>query len=163
MRAGSPALILTKIAHRLARGAKSVAFGPIPPHPSPTMSETSSIYDRIGGEPGIERLVDSFYERVLADAELKSYFEHAPMDKLRSMQREFFAAAAGGPIAYTGRPLRQVHRPLAISRREFQRFTEHLIETLETFEGISRQDILDVIARVNLYADEITNDTNVDG
>ncbi|MCB1079168.1 MAG: group 1 truncated hemoglobin [Verrucomicrobiae bacterium] len=127
------------------------------------MTEESSIYDRIGGEEGIARLVDCFYERVTSDPELKAYFEHAPMDKLRKMQREFFATATGGPIVYSGRPLRQVHHPLAISRRDFQRFTEHLIVTLEEFDGISRQDILDVIARVNLYADEITNDTTVDG
>lgn len=127
------------------------------------MRESSSIYDRIGGEPGIAGLVDRFYGRVLADPELKTYFEHAPMDKLRHMQREFFAAAAGGPIVYSGRPLREVHHRLAISRREFQRFTAHLIETLEEIEGISRQDILDMIARINLYADEITNDTTVDG
>lgn len=127
------------------------------------MNEQPSLYDRIGGEPGIAALVDRFYERVLADAELKSYFEHAPMDKLRHMQREFFAAAAGGPIIYSGRPLRQVHHRLAISRREFQRFTDHLIETLQEMEGISRSDILDMIARINIYADEITNDTTVDG
>jgi hemoglobin len=126
-------------------------------------NEASSIYERIGGEAGIASLVDQFYERVLADPELRPYFERAPLDKLRQMQREFFGAAAGGPIVYSGRPLRQVHHRLAISRREFQRFTDHLIETLEEIEGITRQDILDMIARINLYADEITNDTTVDG
>lgn len=123
----------------------------------------ASIYERIGGEAGIASLVGRFYDRVMADPELRPYFEHAPMDKLRQMQREFFAAAAGGPIVYSGRPLRQVHHRLAISRREFQRFTDHLIETMEEIEGITRQDILDMIARINLYADEITNDTTEDG
>ena len=127
------------------------------------MSETSSIYDRIGGEEGIAKLVDVFYEKVLADGELKVYFEHAPIEKLLRMQREFFAMATGGPIIYSGKPLRQVHHHLAISRREFQRFTEHLIDTLNSFEHVSRQDVLDLIAKINLYADEITNDTNVDG
>ncbi len=128
------------------------------------MSEETSLYDRIGGEEGIRKLVDSFYGKVLDDAELKPYFEHAPMDKLLAMQREFFAMATGGPIVYSGRPLRQVHRNFAISRREFQRFVEHLIQTLEEeFPALSRQDTLDLIAKINLYADEITNDSNVDG
>lgn len=127
------------------------------------MSDSSSIYDRIGGEQGIASLVDQFYAKVLGDPELKSYFEGHSMDKLRAMQREFFAMATGGPIVYSGRPLRQVHHHMAISRHEFQRFTDHLIATLDEFKGLSRQDVLDVIARVNLYADEITNDTNVDG
>ena len=127
------------------------------------MSNTTSIYDRIGGEDGIAQLVDSFYAKVTADPELAPYFEHAPMDKLLRMQREFFAMATGGPIVYSGRPISEVHRHMAISRREFQRFTEHLITTLESFKGLSRDDVLDVISRINLYADEITNDTNVDG
>ncbi len=126
--------------------------------------EATSLYDRIGGESGIIRLVDTFYDRVLSDPELKSFFEHAPMEKLLRMQREFFAMATGGPIVYSGRPLRQVHHHLAISRRDFQRYTECLIATLETeFSDLSREDVLDLIAKINLYADEITNDTTVDG
>lgn len=128
------------------------------------MSEATTLYERLGGEDGITRLVDSFYGRVLADSELKSFFEHAPMGKLLRMQREFFAMATGGPIVYSGRPLRQVHHHLAISRRDFRRYTECLIATLEAeFSGLSRDDVLDLIAKVNLYADEITNDTTVDG
>lgn len=121
------------------------------------MSESTSLYERIGAEQGIAAMVDDFYDRVIADAELAHYFEHVPMDKQRRMQREFFAAATGGPIVYSGRPLSAAHHGLAISRREFQRFTEHLLETLEQHR-IDRQDILDIIARVNMYADEIIGD-----
>ena len=121
------------------------------------MAEESSIYDRIGGEEGIAGMVDSFYSKVLADSVLAPYFTSVPMDKQQRMQREFFAAATGGPIVYSGRPLGEAHRSLGITHEEFQRFTEHLIETLEE-TGISKQDVLDVIARVNLYSDEITNE-----
>lgn len=124
---------------------------------SESPSETT-IYERIGGEDGIASMVDSFYQRVMADPELAPYFKDTSMDKQRRMQREFFGAATGGPIIYSGRPLGEVHRNMGISRREFQRFTEHLIETLKE-TGISEQDVYDVIARVNLYADEITNES----
>lgn len=121
-----------------------------------TESDTT-LFDRIGGMETIESLIDSFYAKVLEDSELKSYFKHAPMDKLRRMQKEFFCAATGGPITYSGRPLAEVHRHLAISKREFARFTEHLLETLREV-GVEEKDAYDVISRVNLYADEITND-----
>ncbi|MCP5540798.1 MAG: group 1 truncated hemoglobin [Akkermansiaceae bacterium] len=127
-----------------------------------TPPENESIYDRIGGEAGIARLVDDFYARVREDPELGSYFLHVPMDKLLKMQREFFGAATGGPIVYQGRPLGHAHHPLGISRHEFKRFTDHLIDSLETFD-ITAQDVLDIIARVNLYADEICGDVSVDG
>lgn len=126
-------------------------------------SETEeTIYTRIGGEEGIAKLVDSFYEKVLADGELKFYFEHVPMEKLLVMQREFFSAATGGPIIYSGRPLGDVHKKLDISRREYQRFTEHLIETLQEV-GANDKDVYDIIAKVNLYADEIVNDVEFGG
>ena len=124
--------------------------------------KTSTLYDRIGGEEGIAGMVDSFYQKVTADPELSSYFKDVPMDRLTRMQREFFGAATGGPIVYSGRPLSHVHQPFGISSREFRRFTEHLIETLQE-HGANEDDVLDVIARVNLYADEITNESNVDG
>jgi hemoglobin len=74
------------------------------------------------------------------------------------MQKEFFSAATGGPITYSGRPLSEVHRGLAISKREFGRFTEHLIDTLKEV-GVHESDANEIISHVNLYADEITNDT----
>lgn len=121
------------------------------------MESETSLYERIGGEEAISSLVDSFYEKVLADGELAPYFKHSPMDKLLRMQKEFFSAATGGPLVYSGRPLRDVHRHLQISKHEFARFTEHLIETLKEV-GVEESASYEIISHVNLYADEITND-----
>ncbi len=119
------------------------------------MADEQSIYERIGGEEGISGMVDDFYEKVMADSELAPFFENIPMDRQLRMQREFFAAATGGPIVYSGRPLSEAHHGMGITRRLFQRFTEHMISTLEE-RGIGKPDVMDIIARVNLYADEIT-------
>ena len=121
------------------------------------MADELSLYERVGGEEGIAGMVDSFYQKVLADPELAPYFKDVPMDRQLRMQREFFAAATGGPIVYSGRPLSAAHHGLGISRREFQRFAEHMIKTLEE-RGVGKPDVLDIIARVNLYADEITSE-----
>ena len=116
-----------------------------------------SLYERIGGADAVEKLIESFYAKVIADPEIGYYFTHVPMGKLIPMQREFFAMATGGHVLYSGRPLSEIHHPLAISRREFLRFTEHLIETLQEL-GIDEQDVYEIIAKINLYADEITNE-----
>lgn len=120
--------------------------------------ENGSIYDRIGGEEGIEKLINSFYERVLKDPVLSPYFENVPMEKLVRMQREFFAMATGGPAEYTGRPLAHVHQHLKIGKRVFQRYTEHLLTTLEETTDLSNQDVMDLISRVNIEIDEISVD-----
>lgn len=120
-----------------------------------------TLYERIGGEEAITGLIDSFYDKVLADPELAHYFEHTPMEKQRRMQREFFSMAAGGPIKYTGRTMSEAHRHLKISRHDFRRFTEHLIETMEEI-GISEEDVLDIITKINMYVGEITGEPGYD-
>ncbi len=122
--------------------------------------EHSSIYDRIGGEEGIKNLIESFYARVLKDPVLFPYFENVPMDKLVRMQREFFAMATGGPAEYSGRPLAHVHQHLKIGKAVFQRYTEHLLATLEETTDLSNQDVMEIISRVNIEIDEISTEAN---
>lgn len=117
------------------------------------------LYERIGGEGGIARLVEIFYSRVLDDEKLAPFFKEVPMDKLRRMQLEFFSAATGGPAVYSGRPLSHVHRGRGIESFHFQRFTDHLFEVLEAEFELGRSDIDAIIDGVNVYADDITGDS----
>ena len=73
-------------------------------------ANAETLYDRAGGEAGVTKLVDIFYQRVLNDPELSPFFAHIPMAKLRRMQVEFFSSALNGPLHYSGRPLAHVHR-----------------------------------------------------
>ena len=117
---------------------------------------TQSLYDRVGGETGITRLVDSFYQRVLADPELSPFFAHIPMEKLHRMQVEFFSSALGGPLQYSGRPLAHVHQSHGITKDHLRRFTEHLLATLEAL-NLKPQDIQSIYNRIALEADEIAD------
>ena len=69
------------------------------------------LYERIGGEEAIARIVDRFYDRVVADPQLGPFFRATSMDKLRRKQREFFAAVLDGPQSYTGLALTQARMP----------------------------------------------------
>jgi len=121
-----------------------------------------SVYDRIGGDAAVVRLVGAFYQRVLADPELGPFFVDVSIEKLRNMQREFFAEALGGPIRYTGRPLAAVHAGLGIQPRHLRRFLEHLLETLED-DALDEDDRYAIYSRIARRADEITGTTTVDG
>jgi hemoglobin len=39
-----------------------------------------SLYDRIGGAEAVAGMVDRFYARVIADPELRPYFDHVALD-----------------------------------------------------------------------------------
>ena len=121
------------------------------------LNNNETLFERIGGQQMIAEVVDDFYDRVLADPELKPFFKNTSMYKLRCMQREFFSAALDGPITYTGKPLSHVHHGMGITKRHFALFVNHLLDTLRN-RNITDQDLTDIISRINTYADEITGD-----
>jgi hemoglobin len=121
-----------------------------------------TLFERLGGEAAIAELIHDFYDRVLADPELKPFFKHTSIDKLRRMQHEFFSAALDGPINYTGRPLSHVHHGRGITKHHFALYVNHLLDTLQDC-GINDRDVNEIIGRINTYADEITGDTGPTG
>lgn len=96
---------------------------------SQPVSEVSH-YERIGGEPAINAAVERFYERVLADHELKDFFNGVSMSRLKAHQFAFLSQALGGPKQYSGASMRDAHTRLAIEQRHFDRVAVHLVETL---------------------------------
>ncbi len=124
--------------------------------------KTQTLFEKIGGEQTIRNLIHEFYDRVIADPELKPFFENASMDKLHRMQREFFSAALDGPITYSGRPLSHVHHGRGITKHHFTLYVGHLIDTLQD-HGINDQDAQEIIGRISTYANEITGDVGSAG
>ena len=119
------------------------------------MGNQLTLFDRAGGEQGIKNLVRSFYNRVLSDPELASFFEDAAIEHLYAMQYEFFAAALDGPVKYSGLSIYKAHFGRGIGREQFARFVTHLLDTLQAFQ-LSERETHAIISRVNTYADEVT-------
>ena len=119
------------------------------------MPEEKSLFERIGGSEAIDSMVNEFYQRVMADKQLEPFFKHTDIDKLVAMQREFFTAALGGPLPYTGLPLYLAHQNKRIERKHFAAFVDHLLSTLKD-KGVKEDEIGDIIARVNTYITDIT-------
>jgi hemoglobin len=119
----------------------------------PSESETS-LFDRVGGAPGVTCLIGRFYTNVLDDPTLRPYFAGLELRKLQRMQFEFFCAALGGPSAYSGRTMQHAHQGRHITREHFQAFVEHLFATLQEFD-LTDEDRYAIIARINTYADDV--------
>jgi hemoglobin len=101
---------------------------------SDTPEKTLSLWERLGGMEGADQLIEDFYDRVLADPLLAPFFENTSMDRLRNMQREFFSAALGGPLNYSGLPLAHAHHGRGIKPVHLRRFVGHLLEILEELD-----------------------------
>ncbi len=115
-----------------------------------------SIYEAIGGESALVAVVDDFYGRVLADPQLAGFFAGANMPRLKGRQVEFFAAALGGPDAYRGITMRQVHAGRGISQADFDRVTFHLAAALAA-AGVPGEIIARIAAAITPLADQIVS------
>ena len=94
------------------------------------MTTETTIYDAIGGEPALVTVVSDFYNRVVADPELSGFFAGVNMTRLEGRQVEFFAAALGGPVAYTGASMKDAHVGRGIGQRHFDLVAGHLVASL---------------------------------
>lgn len=117
-------------------------------------SDQPTLWDRLGGTEGADALIEAFYGRVLADPELVPFFEDASMDRLRTMQREFFSAALGGPLEYSGIPLAHAHHGRGIKPVHLGRFVGHLLATLEGMD-LSQEDRDEIYSRIHTMADDV--------
>ncbi len=99
-------------------------------------------------------VVDDFYGRVLADPDLRAFFAGTNVSRLKGKQVEFFAAALGGPLPYTGASMRDAHRGRAIAQRHFDLVAGHLVASLAA-AGVPDATVTQIVAAVAPLASDI--------
>jgi len=115
-----------------------------------------SIYHTIGGEAALEVVVDDLYVRIMADDRLAGFFTGTSLPRLKGRQVEFFGAALGGPMTYTGAPMKDAHRGRGIGQEDFDLVATHLIEALRG-AGVPDGTIDEIIAVVAPLAGDIVS------
>lgn len=98
-----------------------------------------SLFEKIGGQPTIEKVVDSFHQRILADASVSSFFAKTDMNKQRTHQIAFFSQLLDGPKAYAGRPMDATHTGMSLQQGHFDAIAKHLGDAM-TSSGVSADD-----------------------
>jgi len=64
------------------------------------LNEVETLYDAVGGEQGIRRLVEAFYPKVYQDEDLLPLFE-GEMEVIMHKQFLFLSQFTGGPSLYS--------------------------------------------------------------
>ncbi|WP_248896993.1 group I truncated hemoglobin [Haloplanus halobius] len=111
------------------------------------MTESQSLYAKIGGREAVEAVVSDFYDRVFADPLLEPYFDGIDREALYSHQVQFISAVAGGPVSYDGADMQQAHEGMGITEDAFDRVALYLTEALEE-NGVAEDDIETIIEQV---------------
>jgi truncated hemoglobin YjbI len=89
-----------------------------------------SLYAQLGGESKLRAIIDEFVERLCDDLLIGFFFHRTHRPRLKSLEFEHAAAFLGAEVAYSGRPLAQVHAPLRIAGGQFARRLHILGEVL---------------------------------
>jgi hemoglobin len=88
------------------------------------LDPTLTPFQRIGGQPTVDRIIDSFYNRMdtLAEARVIRALHPEDLSATRAALKKYLAEWLGGPAAYTqerGHPrLRARHLPFSIGDEE---------------------------------------------
>ncbi len=91
----------------------------------------STLYLELGGQPGVDQLVERLVQRVHHDPRIAPLFQDSDLADLQRLIGEQFCVEFGGPCEYTGRSMEDAHSGLAITEAEFEAFVEDLILAME--------------------------------
>lgn len=114
-----------------------------------------TLYDKVGGEAAISKVVDYFYnELVLKDESVSHFFEHTNMEKQRSHQTKFISFTLDGPKQYGGKAMAKAHEGMNIQPEHFQAIVKHLHAALAHY-GVGEEDIQTALEKVGTLKDDI--------
>ncbi|MBU5445103.1 group 1 truncated hemoglobin [Paenibacillus sp. MSJ-34] len=118
------------------------------------MTSTATLYEQLGGEETIGKVVDYFYELVLADDTVNHFFANTDMEKQRLHQTKFISFALGGPKRYTGKAMAKAHEGMNLQPEHFDAIVKHLREALEHFE-VPEANIREALDKIATLKDDV--------
>lgn len=116
----------------------------------------TSLYERIGGEAAVDKAVDVFYDKVLADPRISAFFENIDMFAQARKQKAFLTMVFGGPNNYSGADMRNAHAGMGLDDTHFNAVVEDLAATLVEL-GVAGSDIQEVAAIAESVRDDVLN------
>lgn len=115
---------------------------------STSQTKQASLYERLGGEVGVRKIVNDVLDKNLNNPKIGHHFQKVDMDQLKQLVLEFFSMGTGGPHQYTGRDMVTAHKGLNIRENDFEIANIDTIEALEA-NGVNSREIDEVIDILN--------------
>ena len=94
-----------------------------------------TLFESLGGETALRAIIAGFVDRMFDDLMIGYLFRAADRERVKAKEYEFAAGHLGAGLAYTGRPIADVHRTHRITGGQFMRRLQILKETLAAFQA----------------------------
>ncbi|MCI0449785.1 MAG: group 1 truncated hemoglobin [Chlorobi bacterium] len=104
-----------------------------------TSAQGKSLYERLGGVYSIATVVDEFIETLLvndvlnANPNIKEARDRVPKAGLKFQVTALVCEVTGGPIKYTGRPMKESHQHLDITGTQWNAMAGDFKKVLDKF------------------------------
>lgn len=108
--------------------------------PTAASPPVKSLYERLGGVYPIATVVDDFLERLLvndtlnANPAIKEARDSVPKAGLKYRVTELVCQVTGGPCKYTGRTMKESHKHLNITEKEWETMVADFRKSLDKFK-----------------------------
>jgi hemoglobin len=96
------------------------------------VSAEDALFADMGGQAGIDRLVDVSVDNYLADPRIKDIFSESNIDRIRAELKDQFCMIAGGPCQYKGHSMVATHKGLHLTNANFNALVEDLQTAMDS-------------------------------
>jgi hemoglobin len=105
------------------------------------------LFERLGGKPAIEAVVDEFLKRVAKDERINAGFAVGNPPRLRQRLIELVCMGSGGPCVYSGRDMKKAHEGMHVTGEQFDALVGHLVGALDKFKvpAAEKNELLGVL------------------
>lgn len=138
---------------RMALVSVACVFGLVPLLASAQQSARPPLYDRLGGVYPIAVVVDDFIERLLvnntlnANPAIAAARERVPKAGLKVHVTMLVCEVTGGPCKYVGRSMKEAHRHLNITEKEWEAMLADFRRTLDAHKvpAAEQQELVAIV------------------
>ena len=97
---------------------------------------TDALYQSLGGQRGLNSLMDDFMLRLLADPRMNPFFKDVDQAHVKAQLVAQFCEVAGGPCKLNGPDMKKVHSGFDINKANFNALVEVLQQSMDA-QGIA--------------------------
>lgn len=90
-----------------------------------------TLYQQLGGEPGVSRIVKAAVALYVTDDRIKADFDNINLDRLTTRLTEHVCKITNGPCVYHGRSMQASHAGLDLSQAKFNAVAEDFQTAME--------------------------------
>ena len=102
---------------------------------TPAVPGNDALYQQLGGQAGLVKLMDDFMARLLADPRMNPFFKDVDQQHVKEQLVAQFCEVSGGPCKLKGPDMKRVHAGFDIDRAAFNALVEVLQQAMDA-QGI---------------------------